>query len=345
VDSSGCSASQRDTDNDGVTDDRDTCPNTPAGAAVDSSGCSASQRDTDNDGVNDAQDECPNTPPNTEVDAEGCPVNPNVDADGDGVVDADDICPGTPSGSEVDQNGCPINSSIEQFSILSTGLTCRDANDGFFEITSSENGSFEVVVTGIDLEYSISQTFSGSLILDDLLPGRYELCISGTGLPATQCYTGIIAQPRPLEVETSLNASASSVSLKLRGGESYTITLNDFTFSTTSPEVTLALEKKINILEVKTDKICQGIFETVLKTSLNASVSPNPFAQRFTLDIPANTDQEYEISVYSVSGQLISQSEVRGGRTLMELPSVPSGMYYLVVRNNDFEQVIKLVKK
>jgi OOP family OmpA-OmpF porin len=39
VDANGCSASQRDTDGDGVMDDKDVCPETPAGTAVDASGC------------------------------------------------------------------------------------------------------------------------------------------------------------------------------------------------------------------------------------------------------------------------------------------------------------------
>lgn len=39
-----------DADRDGVTDDRDRCPNTPAGAVVDAHGC---PKDTDGDGVYD----------------------------------------------------------------------------------------------------------------------------------------------------------------------------------------------------------------------------------------------------------------------------------------------------
>ena len=68
----------KDTDNDGVTDDKDTCPNTPAGSKVDETGCVIEEEeviiDTDSDGVPDATDTCANTPANTAVDANGCPV-------------------------------------------------------------------------------------------------------------------------------------------------------------------------------------------------------------------------------------------------------------------------------
>ena len=65
-----------DTDGDGVTDDIDTCPDTPNGETVDSTGCSDSQLDTDVDGVNDDIDNCKYIP------------NPNQDdIDEDGVGD------------------------------------------------------------------------------------------------------------------------------------------------------------------------------------------------------------------------------------------------------------------
>ena len=65
-----------DGDNDGVYDDSDQCPNTPADTAVDASGCEIIIIDSDNDGVSDALDNCPNTPANAVVDSQGCAVIP-----------------------------------------------------------------------------------------------------------------------------------------------------------------------------------------------------------------------------------------------------------------------------
>ncbi len=59
-----------DSDHDGVTDDLDKCPNTPAGVKVDATGCAP---DSDGDGVPDYQDTCPNTPAGAMVDTAGCP--------------------------------------------------------------------------------------------------------------------------------------------------------------------------------------------------------------------------------------------------------------------------------
>ncbi len=60
-----------DDDHDGVPNDQDKCPNTPAGVKVDAQGCPL---DSDHDGVPDYLDKCPNTKPGALVDAQGCYV-------------------------------------------------------------------------------------------------------------------------------------------------------------------------------------------------------------------------------------------------------------------------------
>ena len=96
-----------DSDRDGVADNLDKCPNTPAGVSVDANGC---PKDSDGDGVIDFQDQCPNTPMGVKVDTKGCPVDVDVDSDMDGVADRMDKCPGTPAGVKVDAEGCPLDS-------------------------------------------------------------------------------------------------------------------------------------------------------------------------------------------------------------------------------------------
>ena len=100
VDKDGCPI---DSDGDGVCDGIDKCPDTPKGCKVDLTGCPI---DADKDGVCDGLDKCPNTPAGCTVDKDGCPL----DADGDGVCDALDKCPNTPKGCIVDKDGCPKDS-------------------------------------------------------------------------------------------------------------------------------------------------------------------------------------------------------------------------------------------
>lgn len=62
-------AGPSDADGDGVLDENDKCPGTPAGVAVDVFGCAL---DSDRDGVPDYLDKCPNTKQGVRVDSDGC---------------------------------------------------------------------------------------------------------------------------------------------------------------------------------------------------------------------------------------------------------------------------------
>lgn len=62
--------------------------------------------DSDQDGIFDTADVCPNTAPGVLVNSNGCPQR--IDTDGDDVVDALDSCPETPAQTEVDVQGCPV---------------------------------------------------------------------------------------------------------------------------------------------------------------------------------------------------------------------------------------------
>ncbi len=52
----------------------DLCASTASGATVDTDGCSDAQKDTDEDGVTDDLDECAGTPTGSNVDEKGCVI-------------------------------------------------------------------------------------------------------------------------------------------------------------------------------------------------------------------------------------------------------------------------------
>lgn len=116
-----------DSDNDGVADALDKCPDTaqmkmlpadfkyaaavnperlenePQAHPVDESGC---EPDSDGDGVINSQDYCPEDSPlqiSKGVAANGCPVH----SDSDGTPDYRDRCPHTPRHVATDRYGCP----------------------------------------------------------------------------------------------------------------------------------------------------------------------------------------------------------------------------------------------
>ena len=109
----------KDTDNDGIYDKHDACPDVAGLEAF--NGCP----DSDSDGIEDAKDDCPNVAglaefngcPDTDGDgvkdtADNCPTVAGLaalagcpDADSDGVADGDDNCPN--EAGPAANNGCP----------------------------------------------------------------------------------------------------------------------------------------------------------------------------------------------------------------------------------------------
>jgi len=89
-------APEKDSDNDGVVDSKDKCPNVAGLAKY--QGCPIP--DSDGDKINDEEDKCPNTSGVARY--EGCPI---PDTDGDGVNDDNDKCPS--EAGPASNNGCP----------------------------------------------------------------------------------------------------------------------------------------------------------------------------------------------------------------------------------------------
>ena len=206
-----------DSDNDGVADDADQCPGTPAGAVVDSRGC---ERDSDGDGVKDSLDECPNTPAGREVDAKGCPL----DTDGDGVLDSVDQCPNTPEGLEVLANGCALSGD------------CRIPKPGE-EI--DENGCAvvtTVVLRGVNFEFDeATLTPNAKVILDQvadalLSVSRVDIELRGhTDSQGPQSYNQALSKRRADSVKKYLaSRGVAEDSMTTKGfGESKPIATND----------------------------------------------------------------------------------------------------------------------
>lgn len=93
--------------------------------------------DTDNDGIVDSQDNCPNTPnPNQEdTDANGigdaCDVVLENDSDSDGIVDSEDNCPDTANPNQADLDGDGIGDFCDEDYVMPLNL-CENGFAGIY---------------------------------------------------------------------------------------------------------------------------------------------------------------------------------------------------------------------
>ncbi|WP_122893389.1 OmpA family protein [Arcobacter peruensis] len=101
-----------DSDNDGVIDAKDKCPNTVAGATVNAMGC---EMDDDKDGVVNRLDQCPNTISGAKVDTVGCMtlVNLNINFDTNSAVVKDQYNQRIANFANAMKNNTKLKATIE----------------------------------------------------------------------------------------------------------------------------------------------------------------------------------------------------------------------------------------
>ncbi|WP_224490088.1 T9SS type A sorting domain-containing protein [Robertkochia flava] len=336
------STTDTDSDQDSVPDRLDLCPDTPSGEAVDTSGCSLSQKDSDHDGISDENDHCPDTALGAEVNAQGCASN-QTDNDADGIPDINDKCPNTSPGAEVNDEGCELISlRSDLFEVNGTGESCPDANNGIITIKAGDNRMYKAILDGTDAE-----VFSNELILKNMAPGSYQVCITAAELVSdTLCYNVEIAPTAQVSFKTQMDETSEKLQVELQGGEMYIINFNDRIFTTSETYLELSLKKGINTLEVITDKECQGKLMEKVYLEEDLYTFPNPFNSTFEI---AHSDLSASavVTIFNPLGQQVYQEihSLSGNTISIALPELPRGIYVLEYRSEQHTHYQKIIKQ
>ncbi|MDO6472192.1 PQQ-dependent sugar dehydrogenase [Maribacter sp. 1_MG-2023] len=306
--------------------------------------------DDDGDGINNTNDLCPNTAAGATTDANGCSstqLNNIGDADGDGILNVDDICPNTPNGETVDENGCTILSyPANQFKITSTGASCINSDNGSIFIESLNDEEFNATITGEDENRTIA--FTDTLTIADLAKGEYNLCISSsTSTNYQNCSKIIITEPLPLSVLLDFDALTNSVNLKMSGADEYTVQVNGKSFQTRKEQISIPLLVEINTISVNTNQHCQGEFEETIYLGTTPIIYPNPVGNSLSIDLKTLTIDKIEIAIFTEAGVLVHSDNYKVEQSIIEINTslLSSGIYFLRLKNDNFNKSFKLLKQ
>ncbi len=281
---------------------------------------------------------------------EGTPL-PN--SDNDSIVDALDNCPEISNEDQSDQDNNGIGDVCDIFSTLNISISkkdtsCSDRSNGSIEFSALADYAYQAEILG-DNGYSklLSFTTQGNGIFN-LAKGSYSICINSASFPDFEyCFETQINAPDPLEVTTSLNSLNSLLNITLAGAERYFISLNNTTFEVVAQDsITLPLTQKLNRIEVKTSKSCQGIYQEWINTSGIASVFPNPVVENAQLVLPEPT--EVDLMLLSAAGAPVWQAEaVQFTGEAIQIPTanVTAGFYLLQIRYPSRVETLKIVKR
>jgi len=270
------------------------------------------------------------------------------DSDGDGVANSMDACQQTPKNAVVDVTGCEVFSlASSNFTILSTGESCANSNNGSIQINADKVLDYSATLT--DTIGTTVNTFTSNTKFDNLAAGNYSLCITVAGEAGYEsCQDVVITQPEALTVTSKLHASDGMVTLNLKGGKRYTVHVNEDVYTTSENEITLPLSAVKNKLSVMTDKDCQGTYgETILLAS-QSLIYPNPIhSGDVTVYLGEGNWGSVEVSLYAANGtQMLKRpQEVLNNEVRFNVDALSKGMYMLAIKAKDAQFNYKIIRK
>ena len=262
--------------------------------------------------------------------------NCNLDNDNDGVLDHIDQCLDTLTGSLVSADGC-LELSANNFSVEGIDETCPDTNNAQIKIAAVLAYDFVATIDGNNY------TFNDELLIENLAPGTYDLCITYTAQSFEQCFI--------LELGESANISGKSsivngkVAIEINQGTApYSAMVNGKPVLQTSSKTFFLDAEEGDSVEIFTDKICEGSFVKTIKTG-SVVAFPNPTSGSFEIALPI-IQTEVAIELFTIHSQLISTKmyPVIGGRASVDIEDLPNGVYVVNVHFAN-PRMFKIVKQ
>ena len=267
------------------------------------------------------------------------------DSDQDGINDTIDQCPNTSVISSVDESGCALDPiALNNFSLKVVNETCSSSDNGKIFINSLSSETF---VANLDFNGSIvSKTFNSEVNFSSLQAGNYSLCINKEIYPSVkQCFKVVVKQPSLLSVNSYVNPDNYELTLDLSGAEMYYVTLNGREYETSENKFILPLSNNKNVITIKTDLECQGVFKDEMILDNIPRIYPNPISGNF-LNIKTGYSnlQKSLIEIYDLRGSLIYRG-MTDGSSKIDFSWIPKGIYILRITKNQKSFNYKIINK
>ncbi|MCM5662594.1 leucine-rich repeat domain-containing protein [Galbibacter mesophilus] len=310
--------------------------------------------DSDNDGINDDIDECPNTPNGEDVDYKGCTPY-QVDDDKDGVPNYIDECPETTLGEVVDEKGCAAGDVINSraIKIKAVDTSCPNTNNGEISVESFNNMDYTFTVSGPNYNEAFTDVDKNEAnLITDLAPGSYEVCVSYVGYEdSNYCFTANIKATEEMTASKAfISLQNKKASFKVSGNAHYTVSVNNklFEFHVENAEPTtiqVPITDGKNEIILKTDKDCQGQYNETIDFR-EVSFYPNPVVDNLNIGGLSNL-KNVEIHISDMAGNIVFHRKMKdfSSNTKLSLEGLSSGVYLINITSDSQNITSKILKK
>jgi beta-galactosidase len=229
------------------------------------------------------------------------------------------------------------NNGDGTLSVETTSETCPDKDNGKVKITAESSGNYTAVFNN-----GASINFNSETIIEDIAPGTYNLCVTDITTSIESCYSLQIAEGVVVSGKSSLGKDKVDISIE-KGTAPYNVYVNGEQLFQTSSSSFMVTAGYGDVVEVKTDKTCEGIFSTIVGANLMAN--PNPTGSLVNILMPVGVHKVC-VELYDAYSQLISSKnyDVLDGGIQLDITNKAIGVYVAIVQL-DSPVAVKIIKK
>ncbi|WP_175404115.1 IPT/TIG domain-containing protein [Mucilaginibacter sp. PPCGB 2223] len=232
------------------------------------------------------------------------------------------------------------------FTLSANSATCHGSSNGTISITAAQSLNYTATITGGGV--NATYPFTTSTTINNLPTGTYNVCFTVAGQSSyQQCFTVVITEPKDLSVYAAVNNAIQSVNLTLDGGNTYFVTLNGITTTTTASNITLTLNKGVNDITVTTDKPCQGVYQRRIDLGGDVRAYPNPFSSTLHVNTGGDKTASARIELYNAAGLKVYSKQFNNVSGEVEIApgNLMPGIYMLKLATDQLDKVFKVVKQ
>ncbi|PQB07670.1 hypothetical protein BST83_11275 [Polaribacter filamentus] len=251
------------------------------------------------------------------------------DDDLDGVKNDIDQCPNSRPGVTVNSIGC-FDLPVNNFIIETVGETCLSQEDGSISIKAANTYNYVATINN-----SETFSFTNDLIIENLSPGDYSMCITIVEEPDyEQCFN--------LKVDAAKEVTAKSVRTKrgniiteevtiMSGTAPYTISINnEETLTTYSRQFEIDVNHGDKLI-VSSKLNCETAFVKDIDLKGYFTAYPNPTKDIVNIMIPSSNLTEVNAVIYNVFQQKVFQNtyKLSANKIEISLKNLPTGIYII----------------
>ncbi len=228
----------------------------------------------------------------------------------------------------------------DSYTVKVTGETCVDKANGKIKIQAKNEGTYVANLSG-----GADINFTSEWIIENLVVGTYNLCITNTENSITQCYDLEIEGGTSVTGKTYTSSKQVAIEI-VKGTLPFEVFVNnERVLQTSSPSFSVNAEYG-DVIEVKTSVVCEGVLTKTMDGII--SVLPNPTKGDFTIAALPLSLKNVTIEIYNVYSQLVLSKvyQVNNGRVQLGINETPAGIYFASIKmGNKKPKILKIIKE